>query len=321
MSEIKYYSEEGLQKLRDELHHLIAFERPAASAAIAEARDKGDLSENAEYDAAKEAQGHLEARISKLQDLIANVRLRFISSKKVIFNYLQFTIFNSQFSISNFHSRHYHFACLLNEFVALFAVLYLHFHWFVHHYHHIAREKAVHRAAHNFVRVFDGYGQNGQSEVERHLEGAVFERRQVIRVGACAFGEDCYRRAVDKFRLRLLQTAVSRPRRRAVDVYVLKFLASVAQHGHFAQLFLHYPAEIDAQIGVERNDVERALMVGHHYVRLVLLYILATDYFDSHKHQQLYRLCPKRPYAVRTAYRKERNEGEHCHRQNCQQYY
>ena len=50
MSEIKYYSEEGLQKLRDELHHLIAFDRPAAAAAIAEARDKGDLSENAEYD-------------------------------------------------------------------------------------------------------------------------------------------------------------------------------------------------------------------------------------------------------------------------------
>ena len=71
MSDIKYYSEEGLRKLRDELHHMIAFDRPAAAAAIAEARDKGDLSENAEYDAAKEAQGHLEARISKLQELIA----------------------------------------------------------------------------------------------------------------------------------------------------------------------------------------------------------------------------------------------------------
>ncbi len=75
MSEINYYSEEGLQKLKDELRHLIAVERPAAAAAIAEARDKGDLSENAEYDAAKEAQGHLEARISKLQDLVANARL------------------------------------------------------------------------------------------------------------------------------------------------------------------------------------------------------------------------------------------------------
>ena len=71
MAEIKYYSEEGLQNLKDELHHLIAVERPAAAAAIAEARDKGDLSENAEYDAAKEAQG----RISKLQDLVANARL------------------------------------------------------------------------------------------------------------------------------------------------------------------------------------------------------------------------------------------------------
>ena len=68
MSEINYYSEEGLQKLKDELRHLIAVERPAAAAAIAEARDKGDLSENAEY-------GHLEARISKLQDLVANARL------------------------------------------------------------------------------------------------------------------------------------------------------------------------------------------------------------------------------------------------------
>ena len=75
MGEIKYYSEEGLQKLKDELNYLITKERPAASAAIAEARDKGDLSENAEYDAAKEAQGLLEARISKLQDLIANARL------------------------------------------------------------------------------------------------------------------------------------------------------------------------------------------------------------------------------------------------------
>ena len=75
MSEIKYYSEEGLQKLKDELHQLIAVDRPAAAAAIAEARDKGDLSENAEYDAAKEAQGHLEARISRLQELVANARL------------------------------------------------------------------------------------------------------------------------------------------------------------------------------------------------------------------------------------------------------
>lgn len=75
MAEIKYYSKEGLQKLKDELHHMTTVERQAISAAIAEARDKGDLSENAEYDAAKEAQGLLEAKISKLQGLIANARL------------------------------------------------------------------------------------------------------------------------------------------------------------------------------------------------------------------------------------------------------
>lgn len=75
MSKIKYYSQEGIQKLIEELQHLINVERPAISAAIAEARDKGDLSENAEYDAAKDAQGHLEAKISKLQTLISNARL------------------------------------------------------------------------------------------------------------------------------------------------------------------------------------------------------------------------------------------------------
>ena len=75
MAEIKYYSKEGLQKLKDELHQMITIERPAISAAIAEARDKGDLSENAEYDAAKEAQGLLETKIAKLKSLIANARL------------------------------------------------------------------------------------------------------------------------------------------------------------------------------------------------------------------------------------------------------
>ena len=75
MAEIKYYSKEGLQKLKDELQHMITVERPAISAAIAEARDKGDLSENAEYDAAKEAQGLMEAKIAKLQAWIANARL------------------------------------------------------------------------------------------------------------------------------------------------------------------------------------------------------------------------------------------------------
>ncbi len=64
MSAVSYYTPEGLKKLRDELNHLKDVERPMASQAIAEARDKGDLSENAEYDAAKEAQGLLELKIS-----------------------------------------------------------------------------------------------------------------------------------------------------------------------------------------------------------------------------------------------------------------
>ena len=75
MANIQYVKKEGLDKLRAELHELETFERPKISQQIAEARDKGDLSENAEYDAAKEAQGMLEAKISKLQDLIANARL------------------------------------------------------------------------------------------------------------------------------------------------------------------------------------------------------------------------------------------------------
>ena len=75
MAEIKYYSEEGLQNLKDELHHLIAVERPAAAAAIAEARDKGDLSENAEYDAAKEAQGKLESLIARKKMELANAKI------------------------------------------------------------------------------------------------------------------------------------------------------------------------------------------------------------------------------------------------------
>ena len=74
-SEIIYLTAEGLQKLKDELHHLRSVERPAASAAIAEARDKGDLSENAEYDAAREAQGLLEMRIAKLEQTLTNARV------------------------------------------------------------------------------------------------------------------------------------------------------------------------------------------------------------------------------------------------------
>jgi len=75
MSEIKYFTPEGLQKLKDELDELILRERPRIVLAIQEARDKGDLSENAEYDAAKEAQGLLEAKIAELQDLIFNARV------------------------------------------------------------------------------------------------------------------------------------------------------------------------------------------------------------------------------------------------------
>ena len=75
MSKVSYYTEEGLKKLRDELKQLKDVDRPAASQAIADARDKGDLSENAEYDAAKEAQGMLEMRISKLEAVVSNARI------------------------------------------------------------------------------------------------------------------------------------------------------------------------------------------------------------------------------------------------------
>lgn len=75
MSKVSYYTEEGLRKMKEELHHLKTVERPKASADIAEARDKGDLSENAEYDAAKEAQGLLEMKINKLETVIANARV------------------------------------------------------------------------------------------------------------------------------------------------------------------------------------------------------------------------------------------------------
>ncbi len=75
MSKVSYYTAEGLKKLRDELNHLKDVERPKASQAIAEARDKGDLSENAEYDAAKEAQGMLEMKISKMEETLANARV------------------------------------------------------------------------------------------------------------------------------------------------------------------------------------------------------------------------------------------------------
>ncbi len=75
MSTVSYYTAEGLKKLREELNYLKDVERPRASQAIGEARDKGDLSENAEYDAAKEAQGMLEMKISKMEGTLANARV------------------------------------------------------------------------------------------------------------------------------------------------------------------------------------------------------------------------------------------------------
>ncbi len=90
MTEIKYYTQEGLDKLQEELRKLISVERPSISKQIAEARDKGDLSENAEYAAAKEAQSMLELKISKLQDMISNARLldesKLDSTKILIFS-------------------------------------------------------------------------------------------------------------------------------------------------------------------------------------------------------------------------------------------
>jgi transcription elongation factor GreA len=75
MSNISYFTEEGLKRLKDELHQLKVHERSSISKQIAEARDKGDLSENAEYDAAKEAQGLLEMKIAKMEEVIANARI------------------------------------------------------------------------------------------------------------------------------------------------------------------------------------------------------------------------------------------------------
>jgi len=75
MSKVVYMTEAGLRKLREDLDQMVNVERPKISQQIGEARDKGDLSENAEYDAAKEAQGMLEMRISKLQEMVANARI------------------------------------------------------------------------------------------------------------------------------------------------------------------------------------------------------------------------------------------------------
>jgi transcription elongation factor GreA len=75
MTSIQYVTKETLEQMKAELQHLRGVERPAASRAIAEAREKGDLRENAEYDAAKEAQGHLEAKIAQLEGQIATARI------------------------------------------------------------------------------------------------------------------------------------------------------------------------------------------------------------------------------------------------------
>jgi transcription elongation factor GreA len=75
MANIGYYTVEGLQKMKDELHQLETVERKKCTAAVAEAREKGDLSENAEYDAAREAQALLEVKIAKLKDIMVNARL------------------------------------------------------------------------------------------------------------------------------------------------------------------------------------------------------------------------------------------------------
>jgi transcription elongation factor GreA len=75
MSTVSYYTEDGLKKLKDELEHLKFVERPNISQQIADARDKGDLSENAEYDAAKEAQGMLEMKIAKLEEMYSGARV------------------------------------------------------------------------------------------------------------------------------------------------------------------------------------------------------------------------------------------------------
>jgi transcription elongation factor GreA len=75
MNKVSYLTEEGLQKLKSELEHLRGVERPEISRQIAEARDKGDLSENAEYEAAKEAQAMLEMKIARLEESLANSRI------------------------------------------------------------------------------------------------------------------------------------------------------------------------------------------------------------------------------------------------------
>jgi transcription elongation factor GreA len=87
MAKASYITEEGLAKLKKELEQLTTVDRPAISQQIAEARDKGDLSENAEYDAAKEAQGMLEMRIARIEDMVANARI--IDESKIDTSHVQ----------------------------------------------------------------------------------------------------------------------------------------------------------------------------------------------------------------------------------------
>ena len=87
MAQASYMTEDGLAKLKKELEELTTVERPAISQQIAEARDKGDLSENAEYDAAKEAQGLLEMRIARMEDMVASARI--IDESKIDTSHVQ----------------------------------------------------------------------------------------------------------------------------------------------------------------------------------------------------------------------------------------
>ena len=104
MSDDSYYTIEGLKKLKDELSHLKDIERPKASNAIGEARDKGDLSENAEYDAAKEAQGMLEMKISKLEEVFSNARVidesQLDLSKVLVFSKVKIKNLNNQMQVN-----------------------------------------------------------------------------------------------------------------------------------------------------------------------------------------------------------------------------
>lgn len=87
MAQASYMTEDALAKLKKELDQLISVERPAISRQIAEARDKGDLSENAEYDAAKEAQGLLEMKIARFEEMVANARI--IDESKIDTSHVQ----------------------------------------------------------------------------------------------------------------------------------------------------------------------------------------------------------------------------------------